>query len=169
MSSLAAASSVSSPCGHARNSALPAPPSRHRRGHRPQKTEFCPLLQADSEVPLRLRGIESPCLVDCPVHRPKRAADRAGEAQGQRRRDDRVALAHEERIAEKQTQPLKCVADRRLGEIEFGRRACKASARLDHLQNGEQVEVDSGHERRSYPWLNKRHLFPGAHRATLPP
>ena len=60
------------------------------------------------------------------------------------RRDHRIALAHEERIAEMQTQPLKCVADRRLGEIEFNCRACQTSARLDHLQNDEQVEVDLG-------------------------
>ena len=122
-----------------------------------------------SGKPGAVHGIESPCFVECPIHRAKRAADRADEAQSEGGRDHRL-------LWRTKSGSPKCRRNRRSAwltadwvRFEFDRRACQTSARLDHLQNDEQVEVNSGHERRSYPWLNKRHLIPGAHRATLPP
>ena len=86
------------------------------------------------------------------VEQAQRGVDLARELLRPRRRCDAAGGAHEQRVAQRQSQPRQRVAGRRLRQTEPLGRAADAARLVHRLEHVQQVEVEVS----NMHWLNSR-------------
>lgn len=105
--------------------------------------EFENVARTDHETPFGYAGIELSDLGERDVERAQGLAHRIDQAAGDSGRNQRTALALEQRIFEQPPQSAERVTDRRLGQVELLRRAGDARLAVDRIENDEEIQVEA--------------------------
>ena len=95
-------------------------------------------------------GVEAGPVVQGVLDQAERVGDRLAERFGPRGRDQRQALAHQQRVAEQLAQPGERVAHPGLAQPEAARRPGDAALGEQRVERHEEVEVDTGEAHSSF-------------------